>query len=229
MKTSNKILLGIFLTIIVLSATINLMVYAKYKRGDYVPFVRDESAELTTVNLPASKYISISGLCDVELVNSNTGRFEVKKGEEKGIVYQVVGDTIVIRSSTPFTNDQMDRGECNHQMVKLHFPAATEVLANYTHVRIKRAKDSAQAPSYNIHLNKQSLLLMYNDDDSKFINQLTLSSDNSSINLKEHLVVYNLNLKLNSSHFDSKKARIRGLTLDVDDNTTINLSGFSIQ
>ena len=70
---------------------------------------------------------------------------------------------------------------------------------------------------------------MYNDNDSKFLNQLTLTSDNSSINLKERLVIYDLNLKLNSSLFDSKKVEIRGLTLDVDDNSTLNLSGFSIK
>lgn len=230
MKTSNKILLGVFLTIIVLSATINLMVYAKYKRGDSVPFVRDETAKLTTVNLPAAKYISITGLCNVELINSNKPWFEVGQNEEKGIVYQVVGDTIMISSKNLLINEQMENVQCNYQLLKVHFPAATQVFANYAHVRVKGTADSAQAPSFNIHLNKKSLLLVYDENDSKFLNQLTLSSDMSNINLEDHLVINNLNLKLaNSSLFDSKKAGIKGLTLDVDDNSTIKLSGSSIK
>lgn len=230
MKTSNKILLGVFLTIIVLSATINLMVYARYKKGDYVPFVREESADLTTVNLPASKYVSITGLCNVELINSNKPWFEIRQNEEKGIVYKMVGDTIVISSKNLLINDQMENVECNFQLLKLHFPAATQVFANYAHVRVKGTADSAQAPSFNIHLNKKSILLMYDENDSKFLNQVTLSSDKSNINLEDRLVINNLNLKLaNSSQFDSKKAGIRGLTLDVDDNSTIKLSGSSIK
>jgi hypothetical protein len=71
---------------------------------------------------------------------------------------------------------------------------------------------------------------MYDENDSKFLNQLTLSSDKSNINLEDRLVINNLNLKLaNSSLFDSKKAEIRGLTLDVDDNSTIKLSGSGIK
>ena len=99
MKTSNKILLGVFLTILLLSATINLMVYAKYKRGQYEPFVREEE-RLTSVNLPAAKHVSITALCRVEIINSAAPKLEVRKGEENGITYKMVGDTLVILSNT---------------------------------------------------------------------------------------------------------------------------------
>jgi hypothetical protein len=99
MKTSNKILLGIFLATLLLTTTINLIVYAKYKRGDYVPFERAEE-RLTSVNLPAAKYVSITALCRVELSNSTTPGFEVHKGQEKGITYRMVGDTLVILGNT---------------------------------------------------------------------------------------------------------------------------------
>ena len=225
MKTSNKILLGIFLTIILLSATINLMVYAKYKRGDYIPFVRLEE-HLTSVNLPAAKYVSITALCDVELTNGATPGFQVRKGQEKGITYRMMGDTLVILGNT-----SLPGGQCNSQLLKLHLPATTEVYAHYANIKINGKADSTQAPSYNIHLDKGSFMEMDdNDDDNRYINQLLLSGDDANFELDEHIIVSNLSLKMvNNSRFDDKKGEIRKLTLDVDNNSRINLSGNSIK
>lgn len=229
MKTSNKILLGIFLTIILLSTTINLIVYAKYKRGDYEPF-KQEEAKLINVNLPASRYVSITGLCNVELLNSATPGFEVRQGEEKAITFQMVGDTVVIHGVTSIPVDQMERGNCNYQTFKLHLPATTEVHTSYAEVKISGKADSTQAPSFNIHLNKRSFLVMKNDEEVKYVNQLLLSGDGANFDLKDHLVINDLSLKLvGGSRFDSKKAEIRSLKLDVDNTSTISLSGNSIK
>lgn len=230
MKTSNKILLGIFLTIIVFSVTINLMVYAKYKRGDYEPFKRDEM-KLTNVNLPASRYVSITGLCSVELINSAAPRFEVQQGKEKAITYHMVGDTVVIHGNTSLTNEQIERGECNYQLFKLHLPAATQLCAYRAEVTINGAADSTQAPTFNIHLNKRSFLVMDNNDrENKYVNQLLLSGDNAKFNLQDHLVINDLSLKLvNGCGFDGKRAEIRSVKLDVDNASTISLSGNSIK
>jgi hypothetical protein len=226
MKTSNKILLGIFIATLLLTTTLNLIVYAKYKKGDYEPFVRKEEG-LTNVNLPAAKYVSITALCRVELSNSATPGYEVRKGQEKGITYRMVGDTLVI-SSLP---NKIEQGECNHQLLKLRLPATTEVYARYADIRIDGKADSAQAPSYNIHLDKRSYLYTNNnDDDNRYINQLLLSGNDTRLELDEHIIVNNLNLKMvNNSRFDDKKAEIRTLTLDVDNSSTINVTGNSIK
>jgi len=229
MKTSNKILLGVFLTIIILSATINLMVYAKYKRGDIVPFVREEE-RLTSVNLPVAKYVSITALCRVELTNSAAPGFEVHEGQEKGITYRMVGDTLVILGNTSLPA-KIEEAECNRQLLRLRLPATTEVYAHCADIKIKGNTDSTQAPSYNIHLDKRSFLYTDdNDDDTRYINQLLLWGDDTRFRLDQHINVSGLNLKMvNGSTFDDEKGEIRNLTLDVDNSSTINLSGNSIK
>ena len=226
MKTSNKILLGVFLATLLLTATVNLIVYAKYKRGNYVPFERKEE-QLTSVNLPAAKYVSIIALCRVELSNSATPGFEVHKGKEKGITYRMAGDTLVITSLPT----ELEQDGCNSQLLKLHLPATTEVYAHSVGIRIIGKADSTQAPSYNIHLDKRSVLHTgYNDDDTRYINQLLLVGNDTNFELDEHIIVSDLSLKMvNNSRFDDKKAEIRSLTLDVDNNSTINLTGNSIK
>ena len=229
MKTSNKILLGVFLTIILLSATINLMVYAKYKRGDSVPFVREEK-RLTSVNLPVAKYVSITALCGVELSNGAVPGFEVHEGQEKGISYKMVGDTMVIMSNTSLPG-QIEKGECNRQLLKLRLPATTEVYAHCADIKINGNADSTLAPSYNIHLDKRSFLYTDdNDDNTRYINQLLLWGDDTRFLLDQHIIVSGLNLKMvNNSKFDDKKGEIKNLTLDVDNSSTINLTGKSIK
>lgn len=229
MKTSNKILLGVFLATLLLTTTINLIVYAKYKRGDFVPFERKKE-QLTSVNLPAAKYVSITALCGVELSNSATPGFEVRKGQEKGITYRMAGDTLVILSNTSLLGET-EQGECNHQLLKLRLPATTEVYAHNADIRIDGKADSTQAPSYNIHLDKRSFLYTNNnDDDNRYINQLLLSGNDTRLELDEHIIVSELSLKMvNNSRFDDKKGEIRKLTLDVDNNSTINLTGNSIK
>lgn len=227
MKTSNKILLGVFLATLLLTTTINLIVYAKYKRGDYVPFERKEE-QLTSVNLPAAKYVSIIALCRVELSNSATPGFEVHIGKEKGITYRMAGDTLVI-TSLP---NELEQDGCNSQLLKLHLPATTEVYAHSVGIRIIGKADSTQAPSFNIHLDKRSVLHTdYNDnDDTRYINQLLLVGSETNFELDEHIIVSELSLKMvNNSRFDDKKGEIRKLTLDVDNNSTINLTGNSIK
>jgi hypothetical protein len=230
MKTSNKILLGVFLAALLLTTTVNLMVYAKYKRGDYEAFKREEE-KMTTVKLPAARYVSITALCSVEILNSPTASFEVQQGKEKSITYHMVGDTIVIHGNTSLTKEELERGECNYQRFRLHLPAATGVYISHATVRINGKVDSAQAPSFNVHLDRSSTLIVGNNEkENKYFNQLVLSGDHSFLEMNEHLVVNDLSLKLvNDSKFDSKKAAIKSLKLDVDNKSTVSLTGYSIK
>lgn len=228
MKMSNKILLGLFLAILLLSATINLMVYAKYQRGDYVPFVQEER-HLASVKLPAAKYVSVTALCGVELINDPAPGFEVHQGQEKGITYRMVGDTLIIMGSTSLPA-KIEESECNRQLLKLRLPSTTEVYAHCADIKIKGSTDSTQAPSYNIHLDKRSFLYTDNNDDTRYINQLLLWGDDTRFKLDQHIIVSDLSLKMvNGSRFDDDKGEIRKLTLDVDHNSTIILTGNSIK
>jgi hypothetical protein len=96
MKTSNKILLGIFLGIILLTTTVQLMVYAKYKRGDYIPFQREAYSPLTKLEVKPFRYLSVSALRNCKIIVSDTPRLEVADYNEEKLSYRVVNDTLII-------------------------------------------------------------------------------------------------------------------------------------
>lgn len=230
MKTSNKILIGIFLAVIILTTSIHLYVYAKYKRGDYVPFQRESAVFMDRVDVPGARFVSITGLGSVELINSDTAKFEIDKDKKHRITYRMVKDTLVITDPT-ITLEQLERGSRNYQRFKLYLPASTPVQTTYAGIMIRGNVDSTKAPSFIVNMGKETWLSMPgNEQEAMYINQLTIFSNGSTLNLEDNVVVNELDLKLiNKAHADTKQSEIRKLTLDVDSRSTINLSGNSIK
>jgi hypothetical protein len=230
MKTSNKLLLAIFCTIILLTTAIQLMVYAKYKRGEYIPFQRDEIIKLTSINVPAIRFVSVTGLGNCVLINSDTSRLEIDENKDRRITYRVVNDTLIIHGDTAIASDLLEGGSRNYQLIKIFLPATIPVNAAFSAIYVDGAADSAHAPSYSFHLSKNSdLNIREQKKEATYFNQLLINCDNSNISLDDHIIVNDLNLKAVKSEIDNNKASIKNLTLDMDKKSTITLSGNSIK
>jgi len=229
MKTSNKILLGIFLTIIFITTAVQLMVYAKYKRGEYVAFDRDKIIKVASVKIPATRFVSIKNLGNCVLINSDTSRFETDQDKAGRINYRVINDTLVIHGDPTLRAEELERGERNFQLVKIYLPAGVQVNATSCNIYINGAVDSVHAPSYSIQLEKKSQLdiRQHNDVDTYF-NRLLINCERSGISLDNDVIVNELNLKLEFNSFaDYQEAKIRKMTLDMDSRSRISLSGYS--
>lgn len=227
MKTSNKILLGIFLTILLLTTTVQLMVYAKYKRGDYVAFQREKFITVASVKLPATRFVSVKNLGTCVLINSDTSRFETDEDKAGAISFRVANDTLIINGDTTLTADQLQHGERNFHLIKIYIPASVPVNAASCNLFIDGSVDSAHAPAYNIHLSKKSELNIRQSRRGKFnyIGQLLINSDDSYINFDHILDIKELNLTLALSRLAYTQATFRKLTLNTDNASTITLSG----
>src|SRR5688500_17585935 len=127
MKTSNKLLLGIFLTIILLATTVQLMVYAKYKRGDYVKFKREKFVPMASVEIPAVRFISITGLGYCSVLHGDKPHLEIEKEKVDRVTYRVVNDTLVIIGDTLQTIDELQRGIRNYNLVNIYVPATVQI------------------------------------------------------------------------------------------------------
>lgn len=230
MKTSNKILLGIFLAIIFLTTTIHLMVYAKYKRGEYVAFERDKIIKVASVNIPVTRFVSVKNLGNCVLINSNTTRFETDEGKVKNISYRVLNDTLIIHGDTTLSAELLDRGLRNFQMLKIYLPANIPINATSCNVFIDGTADTVHAPSYNINLSKRSELNIRDSHGvTSYFNRLLIYSDHSGISLNNKVVVTDFNLTLADSRMDYSEATIKKLAIETDSNSSIALSGRNLK
>jgi hypothetical protein len=231
MKTSNKLLLGIFLTIILLATTVQLMVYAKYKRGEYVKFEREEISPMNSLEIPAVRFISIKGLGNFDVLPGDKPKLEIQKGKTGGISYRVVNDTLVIIGDTSHTIDDLQRGMRNFSHVNVYLPATTQITATYSNLRVNGAVDTVNAPSYSVRLERNSRLNIYNrnHDAAVYFNQLNISSEQSEIELGESSLIKEVNVQLISSKIDDKESEIKKLTVEADSKSTVTLSGKNIK
>ncbi|WP_205512269.1 hypothetical protein [Longitalea arenae] len=227
MKTSNKLLLGIFLTIIILTTVIQVMVYAKYKRGEYVKFNRESFNQMTTVDIPAIRFVSVKGLGSFSVKPGDKYKLEVQKQKGSRVTYQVLNDTLIIMGDAGFAADQPEPGQRNYNPVNLYLPAVVPIRATYSSIRLGGSADSAGAPSYNIQLGKDTYVHV--SDGKIFFNELTLNGEQSNIDLHDHITVNKLHMQLAGTRFDDKAATINDLTIMADDHSSLNISGKNLK
>ncbi|OQP66724.1 hypothetical protein [Niastella populi] len=228
MKTSNKILIGIFLAVIILTTSIHLYVYAKYKRGDYVPFQRESAVFMDRVDVPGAKFVSITGLGGVELINSDTAKFETDKDNVGRISYKMVKDTLVITDPT-LTDEQLERGGRNYQRFKLYLPPSVPVQTAFCSINAKGAVDSTHAASYKIALTRNSNLSIRNDNRASYFDQLLIKGESAEIVLEDQAIINDLHVQLVHSSINDMKATIQSITVEADPQSSLNLSGKNIK
>jgi hypothetical protein len=233
MKTSNKILLGIFLSILLLTTTIQLMVFAKYKRGDYTAFRRDEFYPLTKFVLPPVRFVSISGLGNCVIENSDSTKLEVQDYKDGQVVYRVKDDTLFINVDKIEKKSNAEDAPLTYKLVKVYVPAAVPVKATSSRISITGTPDPVRAASFIIHLERNCDFGVHNknqEDADMYFKRLTITSDMSYMQLDDHIIVDSLQIDpMVASTLDDKNALIKSIMINADDKSKVNLSGKNIK
>jgi hypothetical protein len=236
MKTSNKILLGIFLAIIFLTTIVQLMVLAKYKRREYTAFQRDKNLALTKISIPSVRFVSITGLGNCVLRNSDSIKLEVEDYNDGKLLYSVKNDTLIINGVVKEKNDNPAKQVPYNKLVNVYIPAAVQVRATYSIVHLV-GSDTLSIPSYTVHVGNYSnldLIVQRNANTvigvrHQYFNQLHLSGESSNINLDRDAIVNDLHLQLFNSSIDDKGAVIKDLSMEADSYSSIKLTGKNIK
>jgi hypothetical protein len=229
MRTSNKILLTVFLAMIVALTTIHVTLFAKYKTGDFITLKEAREEQFDRHDLKKVNYIVASGLENFTIIPSDTLRLEIEKGHM--VKFFITGDSLVIHgdSNTTAPGEKENRIRSS-QEVNLYLPSAEKITADFCDVELKAAKDSSSAKMYDFDLVNTSNFHIsgnnYNDSAYKYINRLFIKASNSSvIEFTKYVSIAELKMVLNDSQFDDKDASINKLTMDADKSSTLTLKG----
>ena len=236
MRTSNKILLGIFAGPLIIVAALQLTLYAKYKSGSYVAMKAVKEDRFTRYAPKNIKHIAVYGLNNFNIIPSDSLQLEIEKDAGGHLHYTVTGDSLIIHGDTVLNSSnaaEHSEIERSYQQVNLFLPASETITAGNSDVNLKGSKDSASAKSYHFYLkNDASLKVEQEGDDSThvYFKELAIKASHSAgIELTAHAYIFNLNLSLVKSAFTDNGASLDKLMIDADKESNISLKGDNLK
>jgi hypothetical protein len=235
MRTSNKILLGIFLTIVLVLTGIHLVLYAMFKAGDFTSLKVLEIDRFKRIPIKPVNHIVVKGLVYFSISPSDSMRLDIEKTDNHNQVrYALSGDTLIIHGDTTIYGvDKKAVIQLSRQSVNLYGLAGASIIADNTELYMAGSADSTRANSWNIvlendahfHLNDND----WQDSSARYYNKIDIQANgNSSIELSKYAKLKELNLQLKNAHFEDKEAVINKIQAVADKTSSISLSGTNI-
>jgi hypothetical protein len=230
MRTSNKILLGIFLTPLLILTLIQVALYAKYKSGNYVSMKTVQENRFIRKTLKNISNVKVYGLNNFRIMPSDSLRLEIEKDENSHLHYTITGNSLIIHgdSTGPRLNGSGDIIR-SYQAVNLYLPSGATITADNSEVTVQGSKDSLKATSYHFSIvNSGSLKVDENGNDSNhvYFKGLTIQASHSSgIELTAYSSILELQLTMIESAFTDNGASIDKLVINADKASNITLKG----
>jgi len=234
MKTSNKILLGAFILILLVLSGVHFALVQQYKSGHYTTS-RDGSGK-DSISLKPVKFVSLNGLDNITLVPSTSYQLQIDKNMPSSFKYYISGDTLVVIGDT---SSAIGGNNGSHRRISdeiiLHIPAVTLIRAENTSLGIAGTLDSAEAGTTRLDLikSKVSFENHFRDNDSpQYFGDLLISAkEHSEIEFganRIHFNTFSCNL-VKSSFRDNDLGDIKKLTITTDDSSSVQISGTNLQ
>lgn len=235
MRTSNKIILGVFLAPLIIVIAIQAALYAKYKGGDFVYMKTIEEDRFERPSLKNIDNIVVYGLENFSITPADSFAVEIEKNKYRFLHYTINGNSLIIHGDSTISRPDGTKDVMrSYENVNLYLPGMMNITADNSDVRLKGSKDSLKAGSYHFNLlNAASFKIQENDyEDStyKYFKGLTIKADHAAnIEISAFTHISELNLTMLESVFTDNEAQIDKLTMDVDKKSSVKLTGENLK
>ena len=214
MKKSNKILLGGFLTVILLITGIHITLYAKYKNGHYTVYQPGDNEKAPAMqSFPG---ISVITIRNGTAVISFGDVLSVEKGKEKSIQYIQQGDSLVI---SPRNEEERFM---NRSPVKLILPLNVTISAYNSNISFEKGKENPGA-NPTIFLYNSNSTFAFSGKAIQLGHVKVNASDNSTAALHGNSQLGHLEVELKNSSLEDDGGDIGQLSIATDSASQLRL------
>jgi hypothetical protein len=234
MKTSNKILLGTFLLVLVIITSIHVAIYAKYKSNDYITLQVLHEERYATYALHDIQSVYLAGLQSVTIIPADTAKLEIEKEGFRELRHDIVNGVLTIKgdSVSEHWSSSFDRVR-NSRDVIIYLPRIPAIRATYCELNILGVNDTAKALSFSLDLTGTTVHFTDRKESntpakSNFDKLTVTGASHSSIEFSDHSFIKELNLSLDSSRFDDGGADCRAITIHADNESSVKMNGKNI-
>ncbi|MHA4845543.1 hypothetical protein ACX0G7_15320 [Flavitalea antarctica] len=230
MKTSNKILLGLFIAALLMMTGIHVALTQKYKNGGFL--VTKPGQYRDSITIRPAKYIKVIGLENVSVIASESFRLEVAKNMPASFKHYVSGDTLIVTGANGISSgkDQVNKVKI-YQEISLYLPQVTGIEAENSNLLLIGDGDSARGNQSRIALLRSRLSFKNrfteNETDRYFGDVFVTAKEGSEIELSSDKINFNtLSFELEKSILrDLQTGQIRNLVVKADDSSIVQVSG----
>jgi hypothetical protein len=241
MRTSNKILLGLLLTAILLFAGLFLSVRLIFANGNMVER-KDANVDPWSDEYKIKeeiKSVSISGQMDMTIIPSDSAKIVISKMGDSLVRYRVKDGVLLIDLDTSKIHpDQNGQITVIHNHVELYLPNVDSIHVAKSTIILKKLTEPAQTkpvqikPVYNIELDNTTLTIEhdYRFPDTTFYDVIRVNAGPAStVRFYGPLSVGSAAIKLKGAFFEDRQAHFDKLSIQADSSSSINIKGHSLR
>lgn len=236
MKTSNKLLLGVFLVVVLGIIGIYSSLYAKLQSSNYIRVEGNRFGEiLESHDLPATKNIIISGLSTLFIVaaDTNINRLDISKNvqESNNVFFYQQGDNLIIRGDSLYNKSEPHEARASRP-VTLYLNRADLVKIINANCTVYGNHDSAAAKPLSLELEDVNLTFVGGNNapppQASYWSKLTITGTDASIYLMNDARIGQLDVSLKTSRIIDNGGHIGKLSVQADEHSELNLKGVNI-
>jgi hypothetical protein len=225
MKTSNKILLGTFFTLLFIILAVHITLYAKYKKGDYT-LVSDDMwpTNMITYSLENVKYVSLDNIENITVSTSDSNKLQYDKADEgdENILSVIRKDDTLFLSGKSATRNEGRWYRTTHLSLAGLLPL--KVTNSQIHVGVS-AKKSLVPLSMDIMLDRSFM-----DVNNRHKNALSFGTFKINAINKSRIDLYNLttnflDVKLDDSFLEENTLTADSIRVITDLDSKLELTG----
>ena len=239
MRTSNKILLGLLLTAILLFTGLFTAVRVKFANGNiierkngggyYGTAWSDDYRIKETI-----KSVSISGQMDIMIIPSDSAKIVIGKMGDSLTRYRVQDGVLIIDMDTAKIHpDKNGQTVVVHKHIELFLPNVDSIHVVNSRIQLRKIKGPDQAKTvYNFDLDNTELTIEhdYRFPDTTFYDVIRVNARHTStVHFNGPLRVGSAGIKLNSANFEDRQAYFDELSIQSDSSSSINIKGHNLR
>lgn len=233
MRTSNKILLGLLLTTILVFTSLFAAVRIKYANGDIITSkegIKNTWSNVVQIKEPF-KSVRIEGMGNVTIAPADSVRLEIWK-DGPGAQWKIKDGVLYINSEkNAQEGGQLMPKSWTH--VELSLPEMDSIAVLYSEVALRNVADSGKLqPAFNLFLDFSELKVENSRDAQQrtFYDKLKVNVTNSST-LRIHAGVYvnELEGRFVGSKLQEDNTEFGKLSIQVDSSSYISIKGKNLR
>ncbi|HVX51747.1 MAG TPA: hypothetical protein VHB48_16415 [Chitinophagaceae bacterium] len=232
MKTSNKILLVLFLSIFGFIVITEALLSAKYGKNDYTPEDEFNTYYYYQQNFINIHHVYLNGLAQCQVYTADTTKLMLEKASLSYAEFYVHADTLFVKGVKQHSLDAEGKAVHSPQEVRLYIPASTTITAINSNIGVDGDKPVTLIKPRTIILNNSNLYTRYysnRDSVNRYFDTLTVFAKNKSgVYLFHNDYFKKIDIVLDSSIFNDSNAKIDDLHITADTSSTVVVNGTNI-